>query len=122
MPSIAIVGASSDRSKFGNKAVRAYKKLGWDVFPLHPKEEQIEGLKVYRSLKELPQPLDRVTLYVSPKIGFSMLDEIAAAKPKELFVNPGAESPELLQEAKAKGINTIFACAITEAGESPAAY
>lgn len=50
MDSIAIIGASSDRSKFGNKAVRAYKRKGFKVFPINPKESKIEGLKCYRSV------------------------------------------------------------------------
>ena len=121
MPSIAIVGASSDKTKFGNKAVRAYLKQGWTVFPIHPKEETIEGLKVYRSVKEIPEPLDRVTLYVAPKIGMGLLEEMKG-KVKELFVNPGAESDELLQKAKQLGLNPVFGCVITDVGESPAAY
>lgn len=122
MPSIAIVGASSDRAKFGNKAIRAYVKNGWTVYPLHPKEETIEGLKAYRSVKEIAAPLDRVTLYVSPKIGIGLLEEIAATKPKELFVNPGAESDELMSRAAQLGLNPVFGCAIIDVGESPASF
>lgn len=120
MPSIAIVGASTDRSKFGNKAIRAYVKNGWTVYPLHPKESEIEGLKVFRTVKEIGSPLDRVTLYVSPKIGIGLLEEIASVKPAELFVNPGAESEELMTRAGQLGLRAIFGCAIIDVGENPA--
>lgn len=119
MPSIAIVGASIDRAKFSNKAIRGYRNQGWTVYPINPKEAEIEGLKVYKSVKEIGVPLDRVTLYLSPKIGITMLEEIASVKPKELFVNPGAESDELMNRAGELGLNAVFGCAITDVGENP---
>ncbi len=122
MPAIAILGASNNRGKFSNKAVRAYQKLGWTVYPVNPKEEEVEGLKVYRSVKEIPEPLERVTLYLPPHVGMEALADIATIKPKDLFINPGADSPELMEKAKQLGLNVIFGCAITDVGESPAAY
>lgn len=121
MPAVAVIGASSDRTKFGNKAVRAYRKRGWTVYPVHPKEKEVEGLRTYGSIREVPAPVDRVALYVPPAVGLKLLGDIAALGPRELFVNPGAESDELLDRAKALGLNAIFACAISEIGESPAA-
>jgi hypothetical protein len=121
MPSVAVVGASSDRSKFGNKAVRAYRKRGWTVYPVHPKEPEIEGARAYRSIAEIPGPLDRIVLYVPPQVGIALLEEIAASRPRELFVNPGAENEALLAKARALGLEPILACAIVEVGESPSA-
>ncbi|HOQ89877.1 MAG TPA: CoA-binding protein, partial [Candidatus Hydrogenedentes bacterium] len=59
MPSIAIVGASPDRKKYGNKAVRAFLQGGWTVYPVHPSAREIEGIPAYPDLKSLPGPVNR---------------------------------------------------------------
>ena len=69
---------------------------------------------------ELPVKLDRVTLYLPPAIGVKTLPAIAAAKPNEFFVNPGAESDELVAEARELGLDPILACSIVDIGVSPA--
>ena len=119
MPSVAIVGASSAPHKFGNKAVRAYLRQGWTVYPINPTEKIIEGLAVYPSLADLPVAVDRVSLYVPPAVGLTLLDAIKDSAAKELYVNPGAESDELLARAEALGLDPIFACSIVEIGERP---
>jgi predicted CoA-binding protein len=121
MPAVAIVGASPDRSKFGNKAVRAYQRQGWTVYPVHPKADTIEGAKAYKSVRELPGPVERILLYLPPEVGLTVLPEIAKLPPAELFVNPGAESGPLLARARELGLEPIEACAIVDVGESPSA-
>lgn len=119
MPSIAIVGASTDRSKYGNKAVRAFVEGGWTVYPVNPKAETVEGVPAFKSLAEAPEPIDRISLYVPPTVGLRMIDDIAAKKPGELFLNPGSESDELVAAAKAHGLNPIQACSIVNIGLRP---
>jgi len=112
---VAIVGASADRAKFSNKAIHAHLRAGYAVFPVNPKEETIEGLKCYKSVVDIPVALDRVSLYLPPAVGIKILDDIARKGCKELWVNPGAESPELIQQAGTLGLNAIFACSFTDA-------
>jgi uncharacterized protein len=119
MPSVAVVGASSARHKFGNKAVRAYLRQGWTVYPVNPTEQTIEGLRVFSTLDAIPGSLDRVSLYVPASIGVTLLDAIKAKAPQELWVNPGAESDELIARAEALGLNPIQACSIVDIGERP---
>ncbi|MBI5764116.1 MAG: CoA-binding protein [Planctomycetes bacterium] len=119
---VAVIGASADRSKYSNKAVRAYLRQGWTVFPINPKGGEIEGLKSYPSMKDLPGPVERVTLYLPPAVGVRALPDIAAAKPAEFYVNPGAESEELVAEAKRLGLEPILACSIIEIGVTPAQF
>ncbi|GMU37353.1 MAG: CoA-binding protein [Phycisphaerae bacterium] len=119
---VAVVGASADRAKYSNKAVRAYLARGWTVYPVNPKGGVIEGLPVLRSVREAPTPLHRVTLYLPPALGMQVLADIAAAKPDEFFVNPGAESDALVAEAHRLGLDPILACSIIEIGASPAAF
>lgn len=124
MPSVAILGASSDRSKFGNKAVRAFLAQGYDVYPVNPKGGEVEGLPIYKSLAEIPGDvaLDRISVYLPPAIGLKTLSEIAARGCKELWLNPGSESDELVAAAEQQGLNVIQACSIVAIGESPHRY
>jgi predicted CoA-binding protein len=120
-PTVAIIGASADRRKFGNKAVRAFAAKGYRVFPIHPAASEIEGHKAYRSILDVPaEKLDRASLYLPPSLGVQVLEEIASKRVTELWVNPGAESDELFEKAERLGINMIFACSIVGVGVSPA--
>ena len=113
---IAVVGASSDRRKFGNRAVRAFLRQGYDVKPVNPNEETIEGLPVYPTIADVPGPVDIVSLYVPAAVGIGLLEAIAAKQPGEVWINPGAESAALEARAKALGLSPIYACSIVALG------
>jgi len=117
--SVAIVGASADRAKFGNKAVRAFVKGGWTVYPVNAKETTIEGLQTYASLADVPQPLTRISMYVPPSIGKKLLPEIASIPHDELFFNPGADEDGIIKEAEAQGLEFVQACSIVDIGLTP---
>jgi predicted CoA-binding protein len=121
MPTVAILGASADRSKFGNKAVRACLARGYTVYPVNPKGGEIEGLAAFTSLAAIPTEvqLDRISVYLPPAIGLKSLSEIAARKPGELWLNPGSESDELVEAAEKQGLNVVQACSIVAVGMSP---
>lgn len=116
---IAIIGASNDRSKFGNKAVRAYVQVGYDVYPVNPKETLIEGLIAYRSVLEVPVKLNMVSLYLPPAVGLRVLPEVAKKGCDELWLNPGSESDELIEKATELRLSAICACSILAAGVKP---
>ena len=119
-PTVAIIGASADREKYGNKSVRAHAAQGYRVFPVNPKGGEIEGLTVYMNLKEIPvERLDRVSLYVPPAVGLALVEEIAAKGCDELWLNPGSESDELAEKARTLGLNPIIACSIVNVGANP---
>lgn len=117
--SVAVIGASQDRRKYGNKAVRAYVESGYAVFPINPREATIEGLKAYPSLNEIPDAVDFVSLYVPPAIGLKLLPAIAAKSPRELWLNPGSESDDLIEAAADLRLRAIVACSIVALGMSP---
>jgi len=121
-PTVAIVGASGNRSKYGNISLRAHLSRGFEVFPVNPNERVIEGLRAYRSVLDLPVRPDRVSLYVQPEIGVTLLEDIAAKGCDQLWVNPGAESDELIEKAESLGLNVIQACSIVAIGRSPSEY
>ncbi len=119
MKTVAILGASADRTKFGNKAVRAFHQQGCQVFPINPRETVIEGLPVFRSLAELPVRPNLVSVYLPPAALLPLLPQIAAKGCDELWINPGADSPEVLAAATGLGLNVIQACSIVGVGMSP---
>jgi predicted CoA-binding protein len=118
-PTVAIVGASPDRAKFGNKSVRAHLRAGYTVFPVHVSSNEIEGIPAVATLDAVPPPLDRVSFYVSPNVGITLLEAVAAKAPREFFLNPGAESQALIEKARSLGLRPILACSIVNLGASP---
>ena len=116
---IAIIGASANREKFGNKAVRAYTNKGWKVFPINPAEEKIEGLQCYKSIITVPEKPSRVSIYLPPKITISIIPEIKTAGIKEVILNPGAESDKLVAALKKSGIKPLLFCSIRAIGINP---
>jgi len=119
MKSVAIIGASSDPAKYGNKALRAYLQQGYTVYPVNPYHDEIEGLEAYRSIADVPERPDRVSVYVPPSVLVELLPEIAARGCDELWLNPGAESDEVLLEADRLGLKVVQACSILDVGVSP---
>ena len=116
---VAVVGASSNRSKFGNRAVRAFRQQGYTVVPINPHEREIEGLKTYASVLDVPGTVDMVSLYVPPEIGVQVIEEIARKGIAEVWLNPGAESDALIARARALQIQPIVACSMVAIGENP---
>jgi uncharacterized protein len=119
-PTVAILGASRDRRKYGNKSVRAHLQRGYQVYPVNPRAEEIEGLQSYPNLAAVPAGrLDRITVYLPPELGIDLLEEIQARGAAEVWFNPGSTSHELLARAEALGLEIIQACSIVDVGISP---
>ncbi len=122
MKSVAILGASKDRAKFGNKSVRAHLAAGYEVLPIHPKEAEIEGLATYPNLGALPHPVERISVYLPPPVALALLPEIARAGAREVWFNPGAADPAVLAEARRLGVAAIDGCSIVDLGLSPSEF
>jgi predicted CoA-binding protein len=119
---VAVVGASSDRNKFGNKALRAFRAEGHTVIPINPNEREVEGLRTYPSVLDVPGTIDMATVYVQPDVGQQLLAEFEQKKIPEIWINPGAESDELVAEARRRRLNIIQACSIVAIGRSPYSF
>jgi predicted CoA-binding protein len=119
-PTIAVIGASPDRYKFGNKCVRAYQAAGYEVFPVHPNAPVVEGLTAYRTIADVPRDsLDRVSVYLPPAIGVGVMDQIATKTVGEVWLNPGADGDKVIERANQLGFNVICACSIVDLGVTP---
>jgi predicted CoA-binding protein len=112
---VAVIGASDDPEKFSNKSLRAHAAIGYEVYPVSPKGGEIEGRHVYKSIDEVPtSPLDRVTMYVRPEVGITLLEAIAEKGCGELWLNPGTDSHELIARAQELGLLPIVACSLVD--------
>jgi predicted CoA-binding protein len=123
MPQIvAVVGASRDRTKFGNKALRAFRDAGHTVIPINPDEAEIEGVPAYASVLDVPGPIDMATVYVQPDTAMRLLEEFERKGIPEIWLNPGADDDDVLAEARRRRLNVIAACSIMGAGKRPNDY
>jgi uncharacterized protein len=120
-PNVAVIGASTDRSRFSNKAVRAFQLEGYNVFPVNPNYGEIEGLKSYRKINDIPDDVDFASIYLNPRI--SMLEDLSGQlhekNVKAAILNPGAEGQELISGLKKYGIETLLVCSIRSLGLDP---
>lgn len=115
---VLIIGASSNPAKYGNISVRAHLRRGHTVLPVNPHEEMVEGLRCYRTVGDAPGPIDRASLYVPPAVGARIMPELAhRGDVREVWLNPGAESEEVIAAARQAGFEPILACSIIAIGE-----
>ena len=113
MPTVAILGASADRSKYGNKALRAFRNQGFTVVPIHPSATEIEGEKAYATVVDYPGTIDEASVYLPPAVEKGI---------PIVWLNPGADGPEVISKARALGLETRVACSIIGVGDSPGRY
>lgn len=117
---VMIIGASANPEKYGYKAVAAFQRGGHTVLPVNPNADTLLGLTVYKDVTSPPGPIDRASIYLPPNLGMAVLGQLAArGDVGELWINPGADSPELLDEARRLGFEPIVACSIVAIGERP---
>lgn len=122
MKTVAVIGASSNRGKYGNKALRAFAKQGYTVLPINPHEAEIEGHKTYASVLDVPGPIDMATVYVPGDVGLRIMDDLAKKGVSEVWLNPGADEDAVVARARALGLKTVQACSIIGIGDSPSRY
>jgi uncharacterized protein len=122
MKTIAVVGASRERRKYGNKCVRAYAAAGWRVIPVNPAEKEIEGLEVAARLGDVGEALDRISVYLPPPVTLEVLAEIAEKGAGEVWLNPGSADQAVIAEARRRGLPVRSGCSIVDIGMSPAQF
>src|SRR4029453_12862809 len=119
MRTVAVIGASSDRRKFGNRAFRAFRDEGYKAIPINPNEASVEGISTYPSVMDVPERIDMATVYVPPDIGITLLEGFERKQIAEIWINPGAERHALIAQARRPNLNVIEACSIIGIGRNP---
>jgi predicted CoA-binding protein len=114
----AVVGASRDRDKYGNKVLRCYLQHGRRVFPVNPQAAQIEGLAAYGDLGTLPEPVHGISVITPPRISEWVIEQAAALGIERVWMQPGAESIAAIARAEAAGMSVIAdgSCILVELG------
>jgi uncharacterized protein len=111
----AVVGASTNPAKWGNRIYRALKASGYRVYPINHRAKTIDGDPCYPSLESLPERPAVVDVVMPPKIGLKVAEEAAAAGIARIWFQPGADSPENVEHARALGLQVVHhACALVE--------
>lgn len=102
-----VVGASTNRDKYGNKCLRCYQQNGRRAVPVNPKEKVIEGVSAVASVRELPADVEALSIITPPPVTEKVVEEAIAHGIKHLWMQPGAESPQAIARAEAAGLNVI---------------
>ncbi|MCA9214286.1 MAG: CoA-binding protein [Planctomycetales bacterium] len=112
----AVVGASTDRNKYGNKVLRAYLQNDLPVFPINPKADEVEGIKAFPDLASLPVSVHGISVITPPKVTEAVVEEAAKLGIRNVWLQPGAESDAAIQRARELAMNLIAAgpCILVE--------
>ncbi|HMO14530.1 MAG TPA: CoA-binding protein [Pirellulaceae bacterium] len=103
----AVIGATSDRNKYGNKVLRCYLQNGRQVVPVNPHAASIEGLTVYPNLTSIGAKIDGISIITPPKITDEVVQEALALGIRNIWMQPGAESESAIKLARQAGVNVI---------------
>ena len=113
MEVVAVIGASSDSSRYAYKAMEMLTEYGHKPVPVHPREEEVLGFRVVHNLGDMAgQKVDTITVYVNPAISDKYEMDMIAVHPKRVIFNPGAENPRLAKSLLANGIEVENACTL----------
>ena len=103
----AVVGASSDRAKYGNKVLRCYLQHSLTAWPVNPNESIIEGLDAYADLASLPGPVHGASIITQPAVTEKIVEHAAETGITRLGMQPGAESDKAVALAESLGLSVI---------------
>ena len=109
---VAVLGASNKPERYSYQAVKLLEEKGHRVFPVHPRIQKIDQLGVYPSIKDIPDPIHTVSLYVAANISSMIAEDILAKHPKRIIFNSGAENKDLAAKALQAGIQALEACTL----------
>ena len=103
----AVVGASTQRAKYGNKILRCYVQNGRRAIPINPSAGIVEGIEARATLGEVEEPIHGVSIITPPEVTARVLEEIIALGIEHVWMQPGAESSRALERARGAGLHCI---------------
>lgn len=109
---VAILGASPKPDRYAYKAFEFLREYGHRPIPINPAFADILGERCYPKISDAPGPIDTITLYLGQARSNPLIEEIVAAKPRRIIMNPGAENPALAEKAEEAGIEVVEGCTL----------
>jgi len=106
--SLALAGVSRSGKKFGNKVLKDLTGKGYEIFPIHPEADSIDGVRCYPSLEELPSEVGGLVLVVPPQQTDRLVREACQAGIKKVWMQPGAESDDAIRYCNEQGIDVVY--------------
>ncbi len=103
-----VVGASTNRNKFGNKVLRVYLQNNKKVYPVNPNEKEIEGVASVNTVADLPNDVKSISIITPPPVTEKIVDQAIAKGIKNIWMQPGAENIEAVKKAEKHQINVIW--------------
>ncbi|MFL6528499.1 MAG: CoA-binding protein [Chthoniobacterales bacterium] len=113
---VAVLGASPKPDRYAFRAMEMLRQHGHRALPVNPAFDEILGEPCYKSIRDVPQPIDTVTMYLGKARSDALIDDILAAKPRRIIMNPGAENADLAEQAEANGIEVVEDCTLVMLG------
>ncbi|KAA3633491.1 MAG: CoA-binding protein [Calditrichaeota bacterium] len=108
----AVLGASPKEDRYSFKAVHMLKEHGFKPIPVHPKGHAVDGIDGVKSLADLSDDIDTLTMYVNASISDTEYDNIMKLHPRRVIFNPGSENQNLKEKLDIEGIETVEACTL----------
>ena len=108
----AILGATNKFEKYGYKIFKILLDKGYEVYPVNPRINTIDGVKVYATLLEIPETIDVVDFVVNPKIGEKLIHHVSQLGIKNIWLQPGARSEELDRLSEELNLNVVKSCVL----------
>ena len=109
---VAVLGASPKPDRYAYRAMEMLRQHGHRPIPINPAFPEILGETCYPNIADIPEPIETVTMYLGKQRSDPLMDEIVAAKPRRIIMNPGAENDALADKARAAGIEVDYACTL----------
>lgn len=109
---VAVLGASPKPERYSNQAIRLLAGFDYRPIPVNPAYDEVEGLTCFPDLSAVGKPVHTVTVYLGPARSTPLIDEILAANPQRIIMNPGAENEELAAAASGAGIEVVEGCTL----------
>ena len=118
-PIWAVVGASNDPRKFGNRIYRTLRTAGYQVYPVNPQEPEIEGDKAYKWVTELPEPPTVVNMVIPPRYALSTVKQAKEAGAQAVWFQPGSEDADAIRWARENGMDVVENCILVQHVQNP---
>ena len=109
---VAVLGASPKEDRYSFKAMRMLKEHGHKPIPIHPAGHTVNGVPGLKSLGEIDDTIDTLTVYLNSRISNGLKDDFLKLNPRRVIFNPGAENEKLAEVLESAGIEVVTACTL----------